>query len=236
MFDIDVDVRLGHFELQVRLPPHDGITVIVGPNGAGKSSLLKCVLGVVTPNRGRIRLGERTLFCHDSGQNVPVEDRNLGYVPQRYALFSHMTVAQNVAFGLRPDSATPTSQRLGQLLQTMDLEALANRRPTTLSGGEAQRVALARALAIEPHALILDEPTSALDASVRRRVRDFLNERLREIAVPALVVSHDMTEVTMLAGRVVVLEEGKVTQVGTLEALRAAPATAFVEQLLSFHV
>jgi len=233
MLAIDVDAKIDDFSLQVELPASDSTTVLIGPNGAGKTTLLKCVLGVVTPTRGVIRLGDNELLCTESGTNVATEDRKLGYVPQRYALFSHMSVRDNVGFGIQGVDRETRSAQVSELLDDLAIAHLAERATPSLSGGESQRVALARALAIGPRALMLDEPTAALDASARRKVRQFLATRLDAIGIPTVVVSHDIEDVEAFGGRVAVLEKGRLTQLGNLDALRSEPATPFVEEFLS---
>lgn len=229
---IDLDLRRGSFHLQVALPAHAGTTVVVGPNGAGKSTLLECLLGVQRPE-GRIELGDRLLLASEEDVDVPPEARRLGYVPQRYALFRHMTVLRNVAFGIKAGSRAERAQRAHALLDELGIGHLAKRMPAALSGGESQRVALARALSIEPRALLLDEPLAALDVGARRRVRDFLASRFQEVGVPTVVVSHDLADAVALAERVVVLEAGRVVQIGSIEELRHEPASPFVSAFFS---
>ncbi len=231
MLSIDVEAKIGGFALKAKLPAAKGTTVIVGPNGAGKSTLLRVILGELQPVRGRICLGERVLLDVDLNLRVPTEERRLGYVPQNYALFPHMTVAQNVAFGLRCKGSAQGS-RVKELLKELHIEHLASRKTSVLSGGESQRVALARALATDPKALLLDEPTAALDSDARRKVRRFLAERLRVAGIPTIIVSHDIQDAVVLADQVAVLENGSIVQVGTLEELRANPASSFVEQFV----
>ena len=230
MLSVRVDADIGALELRAELPAHDGTTIIIGPNGAGKSTLLKAILGVVRPKSGKVTLSERVLFSADT--DVPTEERRLGYVPQRYALFSHMTVFDNVGFGIRGVDKSERKQRVMDLLSDLGIRDLAERKTTALSGGESQRVALARALAIRPQALLLDEPMAALDAGARRKVREFLGGRLKSIGLPTLVVSHDADDVSALGGRVAVLESGKIVQFGSLDELRDAPATPFVREFL----
>lgn len=229
---IELELSRGDFHLEVSLPPHDGTTVVVGPNGAGKSTLLECLLGVRRP-RGRIALGTTRLLDTHDDIDVPPEGRRLGYVPQRYALFSHMTALRNVAFGVRARSREERERRARDLLEALEVGHLVSRMPSGLSGGEAQRVALARALSIEPRALLLDEPLAALDMGTRRRVRGFLGSRLREVGVPTIVVSHDVADAEALSDRVAVIEAGRVVQVGPLESLRAEPASPFVAAFLT---
>jgi molybdate transport system ATP-binding protein len=231
MLAVHIEARVGELDLVIDLPPHPGTTVVIGPNGAGKSSLLLALLGAIRPSRGEIRLGDTVLFCADKKISVPIEDRRLGYVPQRYALFPHMTVATNVAYGIGGDGAA-RRDRARQLLGELGVGHLADRRTSRLSGGESQRVALARAMAISPRALLLDEPMAALDAGARRKVRRFLAARLAAFAVPTVVVSHDIDDAVGLGGRIAVLERGRIAQIGDIDELRAAPATPFVADFL----
>ena len=233
MLAIDVEARVGTLTLRAELPEDGGTTVVVGPNGAGKSTLLKCLLGVVKPSRGRIALGAEPLFDSARQIDVPTEARRIGYVPQRYALFTHMTVAANVGFGVRGVSASERDARVQALLDDLGIAHLADRKAPSLSGGEAQRVALARALAIRPRALLLDEPMAALDAGARRKVRRFLAERLEQVGIPTVVVSHDDADLEAFGGRVAVVERGRVVQLGHRDALMAEPATAFVRELFA---
>ena len=223
---IDIVARVGALELAIELPSFAGTTVCVGPNGAGKSSLLLSLLGAIKPASGRIELDGEILFCSERRINVAIEDRRIGYVPQNYALFPHMTAGANVAFGARGRPAHG-------LLEDLGIDHLAGRKTQRLSGGESQRVALARALAIDPAALILDEPMAALDPTARRQVRRFLAERLAAIDIPTIVVSHDIEDAASLGDRIAVIEAGKITQLGTLDALRDQPATDFVAHFVS---
>jgi len=199
---------------------------LLGPNGSGKTSLLLCVLGVRPARRGTIRLGDDVLYDAAAGVDVPVAERRLGYVPQRYALFPHLDVRENVAFGARDPS------RVDALLRRLDIADLADRTPASLSGGEAQRVALARALAADPRGLLLDEPLAALDVTAQKKVRAFLAGWLRDLRLPTLVVTHDPEDAAALASRLAIIEAGRVVQEGTVDELRAHPATPFVAELL----
>ncbi|MEM6732145.1 MAG: ATP-binding cassette domain-containing protein [Myxococcota bacterium] len=221
---VDITARAGALELEITLPELVGTTLIVGPNGAGKSSFLKTVLGILTPERGTIRLGERELFASESGVNVPIEERRIGYVPQSYALFPHMTARENVAFGSKSE------ERVDELMEHLDIARVADRKARVLSGGESQRVAIARALAPDPELLLLDEPMAALDQSARRRVRGFVARILDELRIPAIVVSHELEDVLALGAQTAVIERGSVAQAGTIDVLRAAPATDFIAE------
>ncbi|MEO5769454.1 MAG: ABC transporter ATP-binding protein [Polyangia bacterium] len=230
--DVEVQGNIGELTVALALHAAPGPTVIVGPNGAGKTSLLMFILGAMSPAQGQITLDGRALFDHARGIDVPVENRQIGFLPQRYALFPHLDVLGNISYGLsgRPP---PERARLARAaLRELGVEDLAARRSDQLSGGEAQRVALARALAHGPRALLLDEPLAALDASLRRDVRRFLAAQLRTLAIPTLIVTHDHADAEAFGGEVVVIEHGTVTQRGRLAVIATNPATDFVRQFV----
>ena len=212
--------RLLHLEFAVG----EETVLLAGPNGAGKSTLLRLLLGIAAPQAGRISLDGRTLF--DGDINLPPEARGLGYLPQDYALFPHLDVRGNVGFGLRRAERAARTQ---EVLEALQIAPLAARRVQELSGGERQKVALARALAPRPRALLLDEPFAALDAQARRQLRQFLSAQLEALRLPALVVSHDPADAAV-GRRIVVMERGRIVQEGTLESLRASPATPFIAE------
>ena len=205
---------------------------IVGPNGAGKSTLLRAVAGLVPVSpQSRVRI---------AGNDVtgrPPEARGLGYVPQAAALFPHLTVRDNVAYGPRSRGARRQAARqvADTWLERLDITALGTRRPHTLSGGQAQRVALARALAVEPAVLLLDEPTASLDVAARDDVRRMLVAHLATFAGTALVVTHDATEALALADRVVVVEGGVVVQDATPDELLRSPHSSWTAELLGLN-
>jgi molybdate transport system ATP-binding protein len=225
----DLRGSVGPLQLDVRLALDRGTLVLAGPNGAGKTTALLFLLGIARPREGRLELDGRPLYDSSKGIDLPPEQRGLGYVPQDYALFPHLTVRGNVMFGveLRLPRAE-AEQRTKEMLDHLGLTALADRRVDDLSGGERQRVALARALATDPRALLLDEPLAALDAGARRSVRAYLAARLHALQIPALVVTHDPADAQALADRVAVLEGGRIVQEGSFEDLRANPKTPFV--------
>lgn len=237
MLEVSVSGGIGERQIEARLDTRGGPLVVIGPNGAGKTSLLLMILGVRRPRSGRVVVGEATLLDTARRVEVPVEERRLGYVPQDYGLFPHLTVLANVEFAL--GSADSNQNRASRRLHSLSLLSdfgianLAQRRSTELSGGEKQRVALARALAAKPRALLLDEPLSALDASARRDVRSFLAAHLKRLGLPALVVTHDPADACELGHRIAVLEAGSVVQVGTWAELRARPASPFVERFVA---
>ncbi len=233
----EVVARVGRVLLEADVATGPGSLALVGPNGAGKTSLLLAVLGALPVERARVEVDGHALQDTAAGVDVPVERRRLGYVPQDYALFPHLSVRGNVELAVR--SAWPREDR-GQIaarveraLRDLDVAPLADRRPGSLSGGERQRVALARAMSVEPRALLLDEPLAALDVPARRQVRRFLAERLAALALPALVVTHDPLDARALGQRIAVLEAGRVTQLGAWEELAAEPATPFVAELVA---
>ncbi len=198
---------------------------MIGPSGAGKSTLLRLIAGLLTPASGRIECeGE---VWYDGHRSVPVDRRRVGFVFQDYALFPHMSVRANVAYGARV-AVDPLLERIG-------IDHLAKAKPRALSGGERQRVALARALARDPKLLLLDEPLSALDPATRGRIADELSATVAEVGVPTLIVTHSFDEAVALADRVIVLEEGHITQVGRSSELLRAPQTAFVAQFAGLN-
>ena len=198
---------------------------LVGPSGAGKTSVLRAAAGLDRPERGRIACAGETWLDTERGVDVPPERRSVGFVFQDYALFPHLSVRANVAFGSASDEVSQA------LLARLGIAHLASARPGELSGGERQRVALARALAREPRCLLLDEPTAALDPHTRASVRGELADLLAELPLPVLLVTHDFEEAAALAGRIGVLVDGRLRQVGTAEELVAAPADPFVARL-----
>jgi sulfate/thiosulfate transport system ATP-binding protein len=208
------------------------LVALLGPSGCGKTTLLRIIAGLEFPDRGSVLFDGRDV----AGRSV--RDRGLGFVFQHYALFRHMTVFENVAFGLRvrPSGNRPSKQqireRVGELLRLVRLEAQAGHLPGELSGGQRQRVALARALAVEPPVLLLDEPFGSLDAQVRRELRGWLRHLHQQLHLTSLFVTHDQEEALELADRVAVIDQGRVVQVGTPEEVYARPATPFVYHFL----
>ena len=225
---------IGALPLEFELEVARGTLAVVGPNGAGKTSLLLMLLGALGAASGRIELGGRLLFDSEAGIDVPLEERRLGYVPQEYALFPHLSVRDNLRFALRSSglSGAELEDRARESLADLKLEAFAERRVTALSGGEQQRVALARALSVRPHALLLDEPLAAFDIAARRETRAFLAEYLQRLDLPTLVVTHDAGDARALGQQIAVLEAGRIVQCGSWAELDARPASRFVREFL----
>src|SRR5215813_7776791 len=210
--DLTLDVADGEF------------VVLLGPSGCGKTTTLRVVAGFAEPSAGSVVLGERDIT------RLPPWKRNAGLVFQNYALFPHLTVAQNVAFGLEMRKVAPaeSASRIGDVLRLVRLEHLAGRLPRQLSGGQQQRVALARALVFRPDVLLLDEPLSNLDAKLRQDVRVEIRELQRKLGLTTVMVTHDQEEALTMADRLVVMNEGRIRQVGSQQDLYERPAEKFV--------
>ncbi|MGH7005253.1 MAG: sulfate/molybdate ABC transporter ATP-binding protein, partial [Alphaproteobacteria bacterium] len=217
-----IDLEIGEKEL----------IALLGPSGSGKTTLLRIIAGLEWPNAGDVRLDGRSAVVRS------VRERQVGFVFQHYALFRHMTVFENVAFGLRVRSRRERPEeaeivkRVDRMLELVKLAPFAWRYPSQLSGGQRQRVALARALAIEPRVLLLDEPFGALDARVRKELRRWLRSLHDELGTTTVFVTHDQEEALELADRIVVMSNGKIEQIGTPDEVYTAPANEFVIRFL----
>jgi molybdate transport system ATP-binding protein len=238
-----LDARLvlarGDLQLDVELQvPPGGVLALLGPNGAGKSTSLQLLAGLLAPAGGYVRVGGELWDDVASGRRVPAEARSVGVVFQDYLLFPRMSARDNVAFGLRArgvDKAAARARADGWL-DRVDLGDHGSRRPAELSGGQAQRVALARALATDPLVLLLDEPLAALDAGTRMSVRTDLRRHLDEFAGATVIVTHDPLDALVLADQVVVVEAGRVVQVGTPHDIARRPRTRYVAQLVGLNL
>ena len=219
---IDIAHQLRTIRLGIELEVGAETLALAGPSGAGKSTLLRAIAGLLRPDEGRIQLGTCSWF--DAGRNIDLspEERSVGLVFQEYALFPHMTVEQNIAYGGKA--------RVEELLEAFAIAHLASDRPGRLSGGERQRVAIARALARDPAVLLLDEPLAALDPHTRARVRGELRSLLDELELPTILVSHDFHDAAALADRVGVILEGSIVQIGKAADLIAEPTSPFVAE------
>jgi molybdate transport system ATP-binding protein len=234
-FSVAVTKRLPGFTLDVAWSAGDGVAVLFGPSGAGKTLTLQCLAGLIRPDAGRIVVDDRVLFDAATGVDLPPQHRRVGYVFQGYALFPHLTVGQNVAFGLRDRPRAERLARAAAVMERLGLGGLEHRRPGELSGGQRQRVALGRALAIDPALLLLDEPLSALDAPLRRSLRDELRAILSGWGTAAVLVTHDFTEAYQLADRIVIYEGGRVIQSAPRAELLWQPASEAVARIMGLR-
>jgi sulfate transport system ATP-binding protein len=218
-------VALGDVSLTI---PTGGLTALLGPSGGGKSTLLRIIAGLETPDAGSV------MIEGVDATDLPAQHRDVGFVFQHYAAFKHLSVFRNVAFGLeiRKRPKEEIAERVGELLRLVHLEQFAHRKPAQLSGGQRQRMALARALAVDPKVLLLDEPFGALDARVRKELREWLRRLHDEVQVTTVFVTHDQDEALEVADEIVVINEGRVEQVGTPDQLYDEPAGDFVMRFL----
>lgn len=216
---------LNNFNLEVN---QGEMIALLGPSGCGKTTLLNALCGFVPVSQGNIYVGENTIT------KLPAEKRNITMVFQSYALWPHLTVAQNIAYGLkvRKVKNTEINDRVNELLSIVKLDGLQNEKVTALSGGQRQRVALARALAIRPDVLVLDEPLSNLDAKVRLNVRHEIKSLQKQLGFTPLIVTHDQEEALVMADRIAVLNQGKIEQLGTPEEIYRTPSSAFVANFM----
>lgn len=226
---ITIDIKKAYrgaardFHLHSAFSTTDNRVVLFGPSGSGKTLTLRAIAGLMRPDAGKITLDGRVLCDSEAGVFLPPRDRRIGYLFQDYALFPHLTVEQNVAFGLTPlfgKLSAENRERVASIMELFGIAALAKSRPARISGGQRQRVALARALVGEPKALLLDEPFSALDIPLRQRVRVELAGILNRLDIPLVMVTHDPADVAFFGGDVVSYAEGKVLEVQPAEVMR----------------
>jgi molybdate transport system ATP-binding protein len=232
MLEINIKKQLRDFTLNLSLATPGGVTVLFGRSGGGKSMTLACVAGLAAPDSGCIVVNGQTFFDSRAGINLPPQQRRVGYVTQDYLLFPHLTVWQNVAFGLVRQTRPEQERIVQEALAWLGLEALARQRPHELSGGQQQRVALARALVIRPQVLLLDEPFSALDSPTRLRLRQDLLRLQQELAVPVLFVTHDLAEALLLGEQMAVVDNGRLLQLNTPANIQKRPADYLVAELV----
>ena len=240
MLAVDFERRLGDpsagsgqgFVLRPSFEAEEELVVLLGPSGSGKSLTLRAIAGLLRPDRGRIELPSGVVFDSQRGLDLPPQARNVGYVVQDLALFPHLTVAENVAFGLHGWPRPAQRERIAELIDLLGLQGLESRLPSAISGGQQQRVALGRALAARPRVLLLDEPFSAVDAPIRNALRREVSRLRRQLGLVAVFVTHDLQEAYALADRIAVFDEGAVLQCGPRDAVFRRPASVRVAQLL----
>jgi molybdate transport system ATP-binding protein len=232
MLEVTIHKRLAGFHLNVAFTTNQELVVLFGPSGAGKSLTLQAIAGTAAPDAGRIVINEQPVY--DSAQHINLlpQQRRVGYVPQHYALFPHLTAAGNIGFGLLHRPRHERDAKVRELLTLFGLQGLEQRRPRELSGGQQQRVALARALAVDPQLLLLDEPFSALEATLRESLRQELLQIQARTNITVLVVTHDLTDAFALGQRVIIYDAGKVIQQGTREEVFFHPTTRRVAEFV----
>ncbi|HUF52487.1 MAG TPA: ABC transporter ATP-binding protein [Dehalococcoidia bacterium] len=221
MLEVAIRHRVGEFTLDAAFVSPGGTLAVVGPSGAGKSLTLKAIAGILRPDAGRIVIGGLVVFDGESGLDLPPQLRKVGYVPQEYALFPHLTVDGNIGFGLH--AGADRAARIAELLALTGLGRQRGLRPAQLSGGQRQRVALARALAVRPTVLLLDEPFSAVDAPTRITLMEDVARVLADARTPAVLVTHNRDEALRLGDRIAVMMSGRVRQVGSPSEVFSAP-------------
>jgi len=227
----NVSKQFGNFQAlkNINLTVNDrNLVALLGPSGSGKSTLLRTIAGLETPDLGEIMING------NKATNLDIRKRNIGFVFQHYALFKHLTVRQNIAFGLeiRKKPAKIIKRKVDELLELIQLEGYGNRYPAQLSGGQRQRVALARALIVQPQVLLLDEPFGALDAKVRKELRSWLRRLHDEVHITSIFVTHDQEEAMEVADQIVIMNQGRIEQVGSTAEIYDHPATPFVMQFI----
>jgi molybdate transport system ATP-binding protein len=223
MLEFSLEFRLSSFCLRPNLTADRGVTALYGPSGAGKSLTLQCLAGLIRPDRGWIRLNGRTIYDGAAGVHIPPHGRRVGLVFQEYALFPHLTVAANLAYGLRRVPRSEVRARIEAMLRLLGLDELGRRYPSELSGGQRQRVALGRGLIIQPDLLLLDEPFSALDQIERERLRGEVLELLRGFGGTTILVTHSLQEAYLMAREIAVIEQGRILQAGPRDAVLHRP-------------
>ncbi len=220
------------FLLDAKFEAGNELVVLFGRSGSGKTTALQCISGLLEPNGGKIIVNGDIYFdCHKR-IDLPVQQRSLGYVFQNYAIFPHMDVKKNIAYGLKGWKPEDKEKRVAEMLQMLQIEGLENNYPSQLSGGQKQRVALARALAPKPDILLLDEPFSALDMVVRMKLREKIKEIQRELGIPILFITHNHVEAFTIADKIIIFHDGRVQQTGTPEEVFYNPKNKHVAELV----
>ena len=227
---LKVKKRFPAITVDITLDLRGELAVLFGPSGSGKSTLLNMIAGIVRPDEGRIEINGRPVFDRDCGIDVPMQQRRVGYLFQDYALFPHMTVQENIAYGLKGQGHECIRRRVAELISIMGLEGYEKSWPAEISGGQKQRVALARSLAVAPEVLLLDEPLSALDRPARGRLRFDLLSILQEFQIMTVLVTHDLEEAYLMAKEIAIIDSGRILQVGGREEVLHQPRTRRVAE------
>jgi molybdate transport system ATP-binding protein len=238
MLQVDLETHLNTFHLSLSFSAEPGKTIVLlGESGSGKTTILRLLAGLLHPQRGRISLGETLYFDSETHIAVPPQERPFGYVFQDYVLFPHLSVFDNIAFGLHAQHLPRqlVRQRVGAALEQVRLSGFDQRRPAQLSGGQQQRVAIARALALQPALLLLDEPLSALDVQTRREVRHELHRILAEVGITTILVTHQYLEALVFGQQILVLDAGKVIQRGEQRDLLTYPRSSYIAELIGVN-
>lgn len=231
-FDLSLKKSFDGFHIDVNLSINEGLLVLFGPSGAGKTQILRMISGITRPDEGFVEIGNEKVFDSANNINIPVRDRRIGYLFQDYALFPHMTVYQNIAYGINHLERSLMQIKVDELIEVMRLSGLEKRYPHELSGGQKQRCALARTLAIEPRVLLLDEPFSALDFQVREKLRADLLRIHTLYPITTILVTHDLEEAFMLGKEIAVINNGHIEQAGPREEVFYRPKTRSVAKFI----
>lgn len=232
MLELSFKKSLGTFHLDLSLQVNNELMVLFGPSGSGKSLTLQCVSGLMTPDSGFMRLNGRSYFDSEKAVCLQLNKRQIGYVFQDYALFPHMSVYDNVSYGISREPEQSIREKVEQLLSLLRLEGFEKRYPSELSGGQRQRVAIARALIVNPALFLLDEPFAALDQPVRSKLRIDMKRIMGRFSTPTIMVTHDLEEAFILGDRIAVMNEGRIEQVGTREEVFYRPKSKKVAKFL----
>lgn len=229
---IDIQKKLGAFVLDVNIEVENEVLALFGASGCGKSTVLKCIAGIMKPDRGKIVLDGKVLFDSEKRINLTPQKRNVGYLFQQYALFPNMTVEQNIACGIHRKK---DPEKIAQMIEAVDLKGMEKKYPSQLSGGQQQRTALARILIGEPDILMLDEPFSALDTHLRYQMEQEVHQVIKRFGKTVLLVSHDMDEVYRLSERVAVMKDGRIEKIGPKRELFLNPETLTAATLTGYR-
>lgn len=236
MISIDIKKTFPSVKMDFALELASNRTILFGPSGSGKSTLLKLMIGFACPDQGRLVVDNTIIFDKEQGIDIPVHLRQFGYLPQDYTLFPHLTVRENILYGLKARKIPYVEKEFNQVVEKLGVAGKLFARPDELSGGQQQRVALARIMLIQPRALLLDEPFSALDSPVRESLRDLVSDLTDESEIPALLVTHDLEEALVFGREIVIIADGQVLEYGKKEDVFQSPHYVETARLLDFQI